>query len=160
MEFLRANTDRTMKMTVPGPFTMAQQAQDDFYRDEEAMALDYADAVNAEIKDLFAAGADMVQIDEPWMQAQPGEGARNTASRRSTARSTASPARSRCISASAMRRCVQATSRAGYSFLAELEKLEGAISLDRGGAAEARLRGAREAAVEDHHPRRHRPRPT
>jgi 5-methyltetrahydropteroyltriglutamate--homocysteine methyltransferase len=71
VKFLRANTDRTIKMTVPGPFTMAQQAQDEFYRDEEAMALDYAAAVNAEIKDLFAAGADVVQIDEPWMQARP-----------------------------------------------------------------------------------------
>src|SRR5262245_32469638 len=71
VKFLRANTDRMIKMTVPGPFTMAQQAQDDFYRDEEAMAMDYAAAVNAEIKDLFAAGADVVQIDEPWMQARP-----------------------------------------------------------------------------------------
>src|SRR5438105_9640019 len=71
VKFLRANTDRMIKMTVPGPFTMAQQAQDDFYRDEEALALDYAAAVNAEIKDLFAAGADIVQVDEPWMQARP-----------------------------------------------------------------------------------------
>ena len=58
-------------MTVPGPFTMSQQAQNDFYEDEEEMALDYAAAVNAEIKDLFAAGADIVQIDEPYMQARP-----------------------------------------------------------------------------------------
>ena len=71
VKFLRANTDRMIKITVPGPFTMAQQAEDDFYRDEEAMALDYAAAVNAEIQDLFAAGADVVQIDEPWMQARP-----------------------------------------------------------------------------------------
>jgi 5-methyltetrahydropteroyltriglutamate--homocysteine methyltransferase len=71
VEFLRANTDRTIKMTVPGPFTMSQQAQNDFYADEEEMALDYATAVNAEIKDLFAAGADVVQIDEPYMQARP-----------------------------------------------------------------------------------------
>jgi 5-methyltetrahydropteroyltriglutamate--homocysteine methyltransferase len=69
--FLRANTDRPIKMTVPGAFTMAQQAQDDFYKDEVALALDYGDAVNAEIKDLFAAGADIVQIDEPYMQARP-----------------------------------------------------------------------------------------
>jgi 5-methyltetrahydropteroyltriglutamate--homocysteine methyltransferase len=69
--FLRAHTDRMIKMTVPGPFTMAQQAQDDFYNDERALALDYAAAVNAEIKDLFAAGADIVQVDEPWMQARP-----------------------------------------------------------------------------------------
>src|SRR4249919_4285997 len=54
--FLRGNTERTIKITVPGPFTMSQQAQDDYYRDEEEMALDYAAAVNAEIKDLFAAG--------------------------------------------------------------------------------------------------------
>ncbi len=71
VQFLRANTDRKIKMTVPGPFTMSQQAQNDFYKDEEEMALDYADAVNAEIKDLFAAGADIVQIDEPYMQARP-----------------------------------------------------------------------------------------
>ncbi len=71
VEFLRANTKRPIKMTVPGPFTMAKQAQDDFYKSEEAMALDYAGAVNAEIKDLFAAGADIVQIDEPWMQQHP-----------------------------------------------------------------------------------------
>jgi len=70
-EFLRANTDRRIKMTVPGPFTMSQQAQNDFYKHEEEMALDYAIAVNAEIKDLFAAGADVVQIDEPYMQARP-----------------------------------------------------------------------------------------
>jgi 5-methyltetrahydropteroyltriglutamate--homocysteine methyltransferase len=71
VEFLRANTDRTIKMTVPGPFTMAQQCEDHHYRDEEALALDYAAAVNAEIKDMFAAGADIVQLDEPWMQARP-----------------------------------------------------------------------------------------
>ncbi len=71
VEFLRRNTDRAIKMTVPGPFTMSQQAQNDFYKDEEEMALDYAAAVNAEIKDLFAAGADIVQIDEPYMQARP-----------------------------------------------------------------------------------------
>jgi len=70
-QFLRANTDRTIKMTVPGPFTMAQQCEDQHYRDEEALALDYAAAVNAEIKDLFAAGADIVQLDDPWMQARP-----------------------------------------------------------------------------------------
>ena len=69
--FLRANTDRKIKITVPGPFTMAQQAQNDFYASEREMTLDYADAVNAEIKDLFAAGADYVQIDEPYMQARP-----------------------------------------------------------------------------------------
>lgn len=71
LQVLRANTERTVKATVPGPFTMSKQAQDDYYKDEEALALGYADAVNAEIKDLFAAGADVVQIDEPWMQQHP-----------------------------------------------------------------------------------------
>jgi 5-methyltetrahydropteroyltriglutamate--homocysteine methyltransferase len=71
VKFLRANTDRLIKMTVPGPFTMTQQAEDGFYGDEEALAMDYAVAVNTEIKDLFASGADVVQIDEPWMQARP-----------------------------------------------------------------------------------------
>jgi 5-methyltetrahydropteroyltriglutamate--homocysteine methyltransferase len=71
VKFLRANTERTIKITVPGPFTMSQQAQNDYYQNEEEMALDYAAAVNAEIKDLFAAGADIVQVDEPYMQARP-----------------------------------------------------------------------------------------
>ena len=71
VEFLRANTDGMIKITVPGPFTMSQQAQNDFYKDEQELVLDYAAAVNAEIKELFAAGADIVQIDEPYMQARP-----------------------------------------------------------------------------------------
>jgi 5-methyltetrahydropteroyltriglutamate--homocysteine methyltransferase len=71
VEFLRANTAEPIRITVPGPFTMSQQAQNDFYTSEEEMALDYAAAVNAEIKDLFAAGADIVQVDEPYMQARP-----------------------------------------------------------------------------------------
>jgi 5-methyltetrahydropteroyltriglutamate--homocysteine methyltransferase len=71
VELLRANTDRRIKATVPGPFTMAMQAQDDFYGDPVAMAMDYAAAVNDEIKDLFRAGADIVQVDEPWMQQHP-----------------------------------------------------------------------------------------
>ena len=75
VKLLRANTGRKIKATVPGPFTMGKQAQDDFYKDEEGVAMDYAVAVNEEIKDLFAAGADIVQIDEPWMQ-QPPEKAR------------------------------------------------------------------------------------
>jgi 5-methyltetrahydropteroyltriglutamate--homocysteine methyltransferase len=69
--FLKRNTSRKAKITVPGPFTMAQQAQNDFYESEEEAALDYAAAVNEEIRDLFAAGADIVQVDEPYMQARP-----------------------------------------------------------------------------------------
>jgi 5-methyltetrahydropteroyltriglutamate--homocysteine methyltransferase len=71
--FLRANTDRMIKTTVPGAFTMAQQAQNDFYKDEVELAMDYAAAINEEISDLLAAGADVVQIDEPYMQARPAK---------------------------------------------------------------------------------------
>ena len=71
LKFLRAHTKKMVKITVPGPFTMSQQAQNDYYPSEEAAALDYAVAVNEEIRDLFAAGADIVQIDEPYMQARP-----------------------------------------------------------------------------------------
>jgi 5-methyltetrahydropteroyltriglutamate--homocysteine methyltransferase len=74
LEFLKAHTSRQVKVTVPGPFTMAQQAQIDAYGgSREAAAIDYAKAVNAEIRDLFSAGADVVQIDEPYMQARPDE---------------------------------------------------------------------------------------
>jgi 5-methyltetrahydropteroyltriglutamate--homocysteine methyltransferase len=71
VEFLRSITDRRIKITVPGPFTMTHQAQDDHYGDERSLALAYADAVNAELRDLKAAGADVVQIDEPYLQARP-----------------------------------------------------------------------------------------
>ncbi|HZP76739.1 MAG TPA: uroporphyrinogen decarboxylase family protein [Pseudolabrys sp.] len=119
VEFLRANTKHPIKMTVPGPFTMAKQAQDDFYKSEEAMALDYAAAVNAEIKDLFAAGADIVQIDEPWMQQHPDK-----------ARAFGLKALARALDGVngtiAIHLCfgyaaVVHEKPAGYSFLAELE---------------------------------------
>ena len=71
LKFLRRHTRKPVKITVPGPFTMCQQAQNDFYRTDEEAAMDYAVAVNEEIRDLFAAGADIVQIDEPYMQARP-----------------------------------------------------------------------------------------
>lgn len=71
LRFLRAATDRAVKMTVPGPFTMSVQAQDDHYGDPAAAAMAYAAAVNAEVRDLFAAGADVVQLDEPYLQARP-----------------------------------------------------------------------------------------
>jgi 5-methyltetrahydropteroyltriglutamate--homocysteine methyltransferase len=70
LRFLRARTDRTIKITLPGPFTMSQQAYDETYGDEAALAMDLAVAVNEEVRDLFAAGADVVQIDEPWLQAR------------------------------------------------------------------------------------------
>jgi 5-methyltetrahydropteroyltriglutamate--homocysteine methyltransferase len=71
VEFLRRNTRRKIKITLPGPFTMAQQAQDDYYKDEEALAMAFAAAVNEEVMDLRKAGADVIQLDEPWLQARP-----------------------------------------------------------------------------------------
>jgi 5-methyltetrahydropteroyltriglutamate--homocysteine methyltransferase len=76
VEFLKAHTDHLVKITVPGPYTMSQQAQNDFYESGAELSMAYAVAVNEEIKDLFAAGADIVQIDEPYMQARP-DGARD-----------------------------------------------------------------------------------
>src|ERR1700731_3254788 len=70
VKFLRANSDRPIKATLPGPFTMSQQAQDDYYHDEAELAMALAAAVNEEVRDLFAAGADVVQIDEPYLQAR------------------------------------------------------------------------------------------
>jgi 5-methyltetrahydropteroyltriglutamate--homocysteine methyltransferase len=74
--FLRKHTTRKTKITLPGPFTMAQQAQDDYYKDEEALALAFASVVNQEMRDLKAAGADVIQLDEPWLQARPDRAAR------------------------------------------------------------------------------------
>ena len=71
VKFLRANTDRKIKITVPGPFTLSQQAHNDYYNQEVDMAMDYAAVVNEEVRDLFTAGADIVQLDEPYMQARP-----------------------------------------------------------------------------------------
>jgi 5-methyltetrahydropteroyltriglutamate--homocysteine methyltransferase len=120
VRFLRANTDRKIKMTVPGPFTMAQQAQDDFYKDEEALAMDYAAAVNEEIKDLFAAGADIVQVDEPYMQARP-EKARQFAVKalnRALEGVTGTTAVHLCFGYAA----IIHQRPSGYSFLPELEQ--------------------------------------
>jgi 5-methyltetrahydropteroyltriglutamate--homocysteine methyltransferase len=74
--FLRRHTDRTIKITLPGPFTMSRQASNEYYKDEEELVMDYAAAVNAEVRDLKAAGADVIQLDEPWLQARPEEARR------------------------------------------------------------------------------------
>ncbi len=76
LTFLRANTERMVKITLPGPFTMTRQAENAYYADEEALAMAYAAAVNDEIKDLFAAGADVVQLDEPYMDSFPEQARR------------------------------------------------------------------------------------
>ena len=139
LKFLRANTDRQIKATVPGPFTMGKQAQDDYYKDEEAVAMDYAAAVNAEIKDLFAAGADVVQIDEPWMQQHPDKARQYglKALDRALDGVTGTIAVHLCFGYAA----VVHDKPSGYSFLPELEGSQGAAGLDRGGAAQARPHG-------------------
>ena len=116
--FLRAATDRRIKVTIPGPFTMSQQAQDDFYGEPAALAMDLAAAVNEEVKDLFAAGADVVQLDEPYLQA-----------RASSARAFAIPAINRALEGvsgtTALHTCfgyahVVHQRPGGYPFFAEL----------------------------------------
>jgi 5-methyltetrahydropteroyltriglutamate--homocysteine methyltransferase len=76
VEFLRANTERTIKITLPGPFTMSRQAKNEYYKDEEELVMDYAAAVNEEVRDLKTAGADVIQLDEPWLQARAEEARR------------------------------------------------------------------------------------
>jgi 5-methyltetrahydropteroyltriglutamate--homocysteine methyltransferase len=119
VEFLRRHTDRRIRVTVPGPFTITQQAQDDYYGDPASLALDYADAVNAELCDAVAAGADIVQIDEPYLQARP-----------EAAREYALPALNRALegveSQTALHTCfgyaaIVKNRPSGYSFLAELD---------------------------------------
>jgi len=118
LHFLRTNTDRAVKITLPGPFTMSQQAKNEHYADQAGLALDLAAAVNEEVCDLFAAGADVVQIDEPWLQSRPDE-----------AREYALPAIDRALEGvggkTALHTCfgyahVVHDRPAGYSFLAEL----------------------------------------
>jgi 5-methyltetrahydropteroyltriglutamate--homocysteine methyltransferase len=119
VQFLRRHTDRRIRVTFPGPFTMSQQAQNDYYPDVADMALDYAQAVNEELRDAVAAGADIVQIDEPYLQARP-----------EAAREYALPALNRALegieSETALHTCfgyaaIVKKRASGYSFLAELE---------------------------------------
>jgi 5-methyltetrahydropteroyltriglutamate--homocysteine methyltransferase len=120
VKFLRAHTDKTIKITLPGPFTMTQQAVNQHYGDEESLALAYAEAVNEEVHDLFAAGADVVQLDEPWLQAR-AEAARRygvKAINRALAGVRGTTALHLCFGYAAL---VKDKPSGGYSFLAELE---------------------------------------
>jgi 5-methyltetrahydropteroyltriglutamate--homocysteine methyltransferase len=137
LALLRAATSRTVKITLPGPFTMAQQAEDDYYGSPEALALGYAEVVNQEIRDLFAAGADIVQLDEPWLQSRPEEAAKygvkviNRALDGVTTLGTT--ALHLCFGYAAMVR----ERPAGYSFLPELAACDvGQISIE---TAQSRL---------------------
>jgi len=120
--FLRASSGRTVKITVPGPFTMAQQAQNDYYGSTEELALAYAEAVNEEVRDLFAAGADIVQLDEPYLQARPEEARRYgvAALNRALAGVTGTTAVHLCFGYAA----IIHDRPSGYSFLPELAAAE------------------------------------
>jgi 5-methyltetrahydropteroyltriglutamate--homocysteine methyltransferase len=120
VKFLRAHTDRTIKITLPGPFTMTQQAVDEHYRNEESLALAYAEAVNEEVHDLFAAGADVVQLDEPWLQAKADSARRYgiKAINRALEGVKGTTALHLCFGYAAL---VKDKPASGYSFLAELE---------------------------------------
>jgi 5-methyltetrahydropteroyltriglutamate--homocysteine methyltransferase len=119
-KFLRANTDRKIKITIPGPFTMAQQAQSEHYSSTESLALAYADAVNAEVHDLFAAGADIVQLDEPWLEARVDEARKFgvKAINRALAGATGTTALHLCFGYAAL---VKEKPQRAYQFLSELE---------------------------------------
>ena len=119
MQFLRRHTDRPAKITLPGPFTMAQQARNEFYEDMEALAMDLAVAVNEEARDLQAAGADLIQLDEPWLRNDP-EGAKRyavPAINRALEGLTVPTALHLCFGYAAVVRHQKPT---GYSFLPQL----------------------------------------
>jgi len=121
MQFLRANTDRAAKITLPGPFTMSQQAKNEFYQDEEELAMAFAEAVNAEAHDLQKAGADVIQLDEPWVRNNPDMAKRYAvkAINRALAGITVPTVVHLCFGYAAV---VPGSSKpAGYSFLAELD---------------------------------------
>ncbi len=155
LKFLKRHTTRKVKITVPGPFTMLQQAQNDFYKSEEEAALDYAAAVNEEIRDLFAAGADVVQIDEPYMQARPEK-----------ARQYGLKALDRALDGIAghdggphLLRLRGDHPRAAERLLvpAGARAMQLQAGLDRDRAVEPRLQGARAARRQAHHGRLPRP---
>jgi 5-methyltetrahydropteroyltriglutamate--homocysteine methyltransferase len=135
MQFLRRNTDRLAKITLPGPFTLAQQAQDEFYRDAEALAMDFAAAVNAEARDLQAAGADVIQLDEPWLRNDPEAAKRYAVRAINRALGITIPtALHLCFGYAAVVRHQKPT---GYSFLPQLaETVAAQISIE---AAQPRL---------------------
>ncbi len=120
MEFLRENTDRAAKITLPGPFTMSQQAKNEYYKDDEELAMAFAAAVNAEARDLEKAGADVIQLDEPWVRNNP-ELARRYAVKainRALEGITVPTVVHLCFGYAAV--VPGSTKPAGYSFLAEL----------------------------------------
>ena len=152
--FLRANTDRMVKMTVPGPFTMSQQAQDDHYSSPEDLALAYAEAVNEEVRDLFAAGADIVQLDEPYLQARP-EQARKYGVKAINRALEEAPGPRRCTCASATPR--SSTTARGLLVPARAGRLRLRPDLDRDRPVRPGHLGPGRAGRQDDHPGRAQP---
>jgi 5-methyltetrahydropteroyltriglutamate--homocysteine methyltransferase len=136
MQFLRRHTDRPAKITLPGPFTMAQQARNEYYPDVEALAMAYAEVVNAEARELQAAGADVIQLDEPWLRNDP-EGAKRyavPAINRALAGLTVPTAVHLCFGYAAV---VKRPKPTGYAFLPQLaDTIAAQISIE---AAQPRL---------------------
>ena len=152
MEFLRRNTDRKAKITLPGPFTMTQQAKNEFYKDQEELAMDFAVAVNEEARDLQKAGADVIQLDEPWLRNDPD-----------AAKRFAVKAINRALEGITVPTVVHLCF--GYAFLVSNKptlvflsvracRLQGAADLDRVGAAEDRSRRAEGSVGQEDHARR------
>jgi 5-methyltetrahydropteroyltriglutamate--homocysteine methyltransferase len=136
MQFLRRNTDRSAKITLPGPFTLAQQAKNEHYRDVEELAMDFAEAVNAEAHDLEDAGADVIQLDEPWLRNDPEAAKRYAvpAINRALAGLTVTTALHLCFGYAAV---VKHQKPTGYSFLPQLaDTIAQQISIE---AAQPRL---------------------
>ena len=156
LKVLRANTEHAIKATVPGPFTMSKQAQDDYYKDEEAVALAYADAVNGEIKDLFAAGADVVQIDEPWMQQHPDK-ARQYGLEGAQPRARRGARHGR--GASVLRLCGRGARQAGGLFVPgrSLKAPRRSKFRSKPRSRSSISRSCGELPSQNHHSRRHRP---
>ncbi len=146
-DFLLAHATRATKITLPGPFTLSQQAENAFYADEEEMAMDYAAAVNAELRALKATGVDVVQLDEPWVRTAPEKAARwgLKAINRALDGIPGPTVVHLCFGYAAMVR----NKPSGYAFLPQLAELGRRADFDRGGAAAARSRYPRGLVGQD-----------
>ena len=157
MQFLRANTDKLAKITLPGPFTMGQQVKDEFYKDAEAMCMDYAAAVNEEAHELVKAGADVIQLDEPWLRNNPEEAKRYAVKviDRALKGITVPTVVHLCFGYAAV---VGGGKPTGYSFLPQLAELDRPADLDRIGPAQARSWRAEGSRAQEGDAGRDRPR--
>src|SRR5271156_2433045 len=147
VEFLRRHTDHTIKITLPGPFTMSRQAKNEYYKDEAELVMDYAAAVNAEVRDLKAAGADVIQLDEPWLHARPEE-----ARRLAPAGDRPGPRRHPRADRAAplLRLCLCRPRQAERLFVpARAHGLEGRADLDRSRPAQSRSHNPRRPRRQD-----------